>query len=497
MSYLDLLIKQDQASRTNYSFDPRVQMQETRRYASVEPFSNASSSNAVSDYSYTGQPEGSHSDGAIVQESPKTTAVKRYVVMDTSQRDWIKQPNPFSNLTFSFGTQSATSTNPPVYANNPFVPTFADEQQALATPIPGIPNTRGWTLSNVSYPAYNSSVPGGNFIAYDLGYNVAPSGAGFGSVFTPCNVAAIRLVRAVMPQRQFSEIPIIPGSADSARYQSIFVNTTFSTFSTYPYLMLYLNEYFGQYVGGNEPTRRSFSVMTQKQRQQQTFTANGLGVQQFDYEPWGEEALQLQSPITNLQKIQISVSDPIGNIFIHNDNLSISLMQTDINGIFIKCFTPNFQYYSGNELRIGDRITFYPQTISNMLKSPYLAVQSKGKKQFVQALLTGTFTILDQLDYIPNADGIYEPRPANQRTQPYVSSYNGFVITNFFTKYNQGNVLPSYPDSIDETTFTILEPNILVGSNLEFLNVSLQPVYTLELDILQPDTATIGGKIVL
>jgi hypothetical protein len=172
-------------------------------------------------------------------------------------------------------------------------------------------------------------------------------------------------------------------------------------------------------------------------------------------------------------------------------------MQTDINGIFIKCFTPNFQYYSGNELRIGDRITFYPQTISNMLKSPYLAVQSKGKKQFVQALLTGTFTILDQLDYIPNADGIYEPRPANQRTQPYVSSYNGFVITNFFTKYNQGNVLPSYPDSIDETTFTILEPNILVGSNLEFLNVSLQPVYTLELDILQPDTATIGGKIVL
>jgi hypothetical protein len=25
----------------------------------------------------------------------------------------------------------------------------------------------------------------------------------------------------------------------------------------------------------------------------------------------------------------------------------------------------------------------------------------------------------------------------------------------------------------------------------------LQPVYTLELDILQPDTATIGGKIVL
>jgi hypothetical protein len=41
--------------------------------------------------------------------------------------------------------------------------------------------------------------------------------------------------------------------------------------TTYPYLLFYLNEYFGQYVGGNEPMRRSFSVMTQKQRQQADF----------------------------------------------------------------------------------------------------------------------------------------------------------------------------------------------------------------------------------
>jgi hypothetical protein len=442
-------------------------MQETRRYASVEPFSNASSSNAaMSDYNYTGQPEGSHSDGAIVQASPKTTAVKRYIVMDTSQRDWVKQPNPFSNLIFNFGVRSTSLSNPPVYTNNPFVPTFADQQQALPAPIPGIPNIQGWTLSNVSYPGYNSSLPSGNFIAYDLGYNIAPSGAGFGSVFTPCNVAAIRLVRAVMPQRQFSEIPIIPGSADSARYQATLANTTFSTFSTYPYLMLYLNEYFGQYVGGNEPTRRTFSVMTQKQRQQQTFGSNSLGVQQFDYEPWGEEALRLQSPITNLQRIQISVSDPIGNVFIHNDNLSISLMQTDADGVFIKCFTPDLKYYSGNELRIGDRVVFYPQTISNMLKSPFLAVQNADKKQFVQALLTGTFTVLDQLDYIPNADGIYVPRgttvETGERTRPYIASYNGFVITNFFTVGTDGNISPTYPLSIDPTTYTILEPNSLI-----------------------------------
>jgi len=512
-SYLDLLVQQDRRAREEYSYDPRVQMQETRRYASIEPFSNASASNTMSSYTYTGQPEGSHSDAGIVQVSPNTIAVKRYVIMDTSQRDWIKQPNPFSNLVFTFGKQDTTSSNPPVYTNNPFVPTFADQQQALPTPIPGIPNAAGWTLSNVSYPAYNSSLSSGNFIAYDTGYTIAASGSGFGSVFTPCNVAAIRLVRAVMPQRQFSQIPLVPkpdGSltAISEEIKTKLDDTTFSTFSTYPYLMLYLSEYFGQYIGGNEPTRRSFSVITQRQRQQQSFTPNSLGVQQFDYEAWGEEALRLQSPITNLQRLQVSVTDPIGNVFIHTDNLSISLMQTDSNGVYINCFTPNLQYFSGNEMRVGDRIVFYEPTISNMLKSNYLAAQNTDKKKFVQALLTGTFTVLALLDYVPDAFGVYGPRadanPPQPHTTPYVSSYNGFTIPNFFTVGDQGTVTPTYPASIDgygtgasNATFTILEPNSLVGSNLEFMNASLQPVYTLELDILQPDTATIGGKIVL
>lgn len=501
-NYLDLLIQQDQASRTNYNFDPRIQMQETRRYASVEPFSNATSSNATSDVDYTGQTTGSHSDAGILQASPKTVAVKRYVVVDTSQRDWVKQPNPFSNLIFTFGKQSSNASNPPVYENNSFVPTFADQQAVLAAPVPGLPNATGWSFSNVSYPAYNSSLPNGNFIGYDTGYTVNASGAGFGSVFTPCNVSAIRLVRAVMPQRQFLDLPIIPtgsNAATSAAIQTMFANSTFSTFSTYPYLMLYLSEYFGQYVGGNEPTRRSFSVMTQKQRQQQSFSANALGVQQFDYEPWGEEALRLQSPITNLQRIQISVSDPIGNVFIHNDTLTIATMQTDADGMFIKCFTPNFQYFSGNEMRKGDRIIFYPGTISNMLKSPYLAVQNLDKKKFVDALLTGTFPILDVLDYVPDIDGVYGPRSSSNqpRNAPYISSYNGFLIPNFFTSSFEGRVTPAFPGSIDNGTYTILEPSTLVGSNLEFMNASLQPVYTLELDILQPDTSAIGGKIVV
>jgi len=38
---------------------------------------------------------------------------------------------------------------------------------------------------------------------------------------------------------------------------------------------------------------------------------------------------------------------------------------------------------------------------------------------------------------------------------------------------------------------------LYIGSNLPFLNTSLQPVYTLELETQEPDTGAIGGKIVV
>ena len=498
------MMQSDQTARNNFLFDPRVMMNNSRyTLSNVEAFNATKPSNnqEIDPSQYTDIPEGSRSDPAMVQASPDTTPVKRYVIIDSSQRDWIKQPNPLSNLVFTFGSQSTIASNPPVYTNNQFVPTFAIEQSNLSQPAPGLPNTGGWTLAGVSsntvYPPYNSSLPKGNFIGYDTGYIIKPSGAGFGSIFTPCNVQSIRLIRAVLPQRQFLNIPIVPGDTDSSSIQSAIVGKPYSTFTTYPYLLFYLNEYYGQYVGGNEPMRRSFSVLTQKQRQQVRFDVNE-GNQQYDYEPWGAEGLQLQSPITNLQRIAITVSDPIGNGFTQNDSLAISIIQATSNGMYLKCFTGSFNYFSSNDLRVGDRIIFYQETLSNMLKSPILAALNPEKRSFLIDLLNDTYPVLELLDYVQNSDGIYVPRDAsNARTTPYIASYNGFLIPNFVVADAQGNATPLYPNAIDSTTYNVIEPNILVGSNVPILNVTLQPVYTLELDILQPNTSKIGGTIVL
>jgi len=503
--------REQEDARQHYNYDPRVTMANTRGFSNVDAANAQGPPNLgrVDPSEYTDIPQGSRSDPSIVQESPQTRAFKRYVIIDASQRDFVKQPNPYSNLTFSFGSQALDASNPPVYENNNFVPTFALEQSLLPTPIPGIPNLSGWTLatgsSNTKYPPYNSSLGRGNFIAVDTGYLIQPSGSGFGSVFTPCNVQSIRLVRAVLPQKQFLSIPIDPSanSVDgqtSADIQSKLVGKPYSTFTTYSYLMLYLNEYFGQYVGGNEPVRRSFSVMTQKQRQQTNFQSD-VGVQQFDYEPWGAEALHLQSPITNLQKLALTVTDPVGNVFAQNDTLSVTLIQATSNNMYLKCFTPNFSYFSSNDLRVGDRVLFYSKTINDMLKSPVLqaiASTNPQKRAFLLALSNATFPVLQLLDYVQDKNFVYVPRDVNTaRTNPYVSSYNGFLIPNFVTIGPNGDATPTYPLSIDPTTSNALEPNTLVGSNLAFLNSSLQPVYTLELETLQPDTANLGGKIVM
>jgi hypothetical protein len=507
--YASIMMREQAMARRNYNFDPRERFLQSRYVnQAIETFNSTVPTNTVDVPMTTEEDVGSRLDASTVQEAPATRSTKKYIIIDASQRDWVKQPNPYTNLVFTFGSQTTVASNPIVYSNNPFIPTFAVEQASNNPPIVGLPNNRGWTLSvgssNVFYPPYNPNLPRGIPIGPDTGFIIQPSGFGFGSSMNATNVASIRLIRAVLPQRQFLSIPIDastnPGGTDASTsdfIQSNLVGKPYSTFATYPYLLFNLNEFYGQYVGGNEPMRRSFSVMTQKQRSQTDFQID-VGVQQYDYEPWGAEALDLQSPITTLKQLAISITDPIGTPFTQNDNLTISLIQSTDNKMYLKCFTGSFQYFSSNELRVGDRVSFYSNTITDMLKSPILAVLPADKTSFVTSLINRTFPVLQLLDYVKDIDGIYRPRDASSaRTAPYVASYNGFIIPNFVTIDPDGFAKPTYPNSIDDVTSNVLEPTVLVGSNMPFLNTSLQPVYTMEFEMVEPDTSKIGGKIVV
>ena len=505
-------------------------------------------SESKGDIRFAGPDIGSRNDASVVQIVPKTTPVKRYVVIDASQRDWVKQPNPNSDIIYSFGRQNFTPYPAPVYTNNSFVPTFATGADGAINTQPGLPNVLGWYLSNIFYPPYNSSRPSGDFIGNDTGYIIQPSGLGFGSVFTASNVQSIKLIRAVLPQRQFLSIPILVTSPSNTIYpeteagysnyiydisnyssnatsapvnypsytnpggsnypgvvQTNLGNKSYSTFGTYPYLLFKLNEYPGKYVGGNDFMRDAFSVLTQKTRTQTNFALD-VGVQHFDYEPWGEEAVTFQSPITNLQQLKISVTDPVGNPFIQNDGLTITRIQTDANGLFLRCFTGTDQYFDNNELRIGDRVIFDQVTLANIVKSTLISA-NKDKVRMLTRIGTTSFPVIQLLDYVVDRDtGLFTPRSlvaAQARTASYNTSYNGFLIPNFLNTDQNGYVSQTYPDAPDTGNYDIctfpilynLNP-LISANNLPFLNISLQPTYTLELVCLEPDTSQLGGKTV-
>jgi len=486
---------------------------------SMEPpgptaYSDAPPRNGVQfkgDVRFSGPDLGSRNDAQSVQATPNTVPVKHYVIIDASHRNWVSQPNPYSNVVYSFGSQSTGGYSPPVYSNNPFIPTFGSDANGNLNTQPGAPNLIGWYLSSVFYPAYNSSRPKGNFIAYDTGYTINPSGLGFGSVFLPSNVQSIRLVRAVLPQRQFLTVPVLVDSAATASDIAAYgpggtvqyvVGKSHSSFSTYPYLLFYLNEYQGKYVGGNEAMRRSFSVMTLKTRTQTDFDLD-IGVQYYDYEPWNAEAMTFQSPLTTLKQLQISVTDPIGLGFAQNDSLSVTLVQTDPHKLFLQFFTGTTQYFNSNELRVGDRVIFDGATLSNIAKATSITTNS-DKVSVANALGDVAFPVLQLLDYVldPNTGTFVARTTSTARTTSYTTSYNGFVIPNFLTSNSTGDVKPLYANAADPGNYNVFTFPIQYNinpvqyiSNLPFMNISLQPTYTLELTCLEPDTGVLGGRI--
>jgi hypothetical protein len=437
-----------------------------------------------------------------VQQLPQTMMSKRYIVIDAAHRDFVKQPNPYSNLVFSFGSQSTQYVSKGVTANNPTVPLYASNSLGEKNTVPGLPNTTGWVFNGVTFPGYDpnrTNVPNCNLP--NDNYFIQPSGNGFGTVDQAVFVTSIRIVRVILPQKQFLLVPNVPGNAESARINEQVVGKTYSAFSTYPYLLLNLDTYFGQYYGGNEPTRRTFSALTQRTRTQTDFGLD-IGVQHYDYEPWGMEAHQLPAPIPSLQKLTVTLTDPIGTPFTHQDTLAVSLIQADASsGLFLKCFAADFSYFSSNDLRIGDRVLFDTATLCNMQVSP---LTPTSKISFIKNLVGTPLLVVELLDYVDIGNGVYGPRDVSAgyaRTLPNVAAYNGFVVPNFFVSDAQGNAVPRYPQSINgygltSTNSNVLEPQALVGSNLPFLNTSLQPCYTVELTCASPDTTQFGQNIV-
>ena len=109
--YVSIMMREQAAARSQYNFDPRQRLASSRPFL-VETFNSTQNTNVVevNPDDYAEQNVGSRSDESSVQATPETKAFKKYIIIDSSQRDWVKQPNPYSNLVFTFGSQSVGSS---------------------------------------------------------------------------------------------------------------------------------------------------------------------------------------------------------------------------------------------------------------------------------------------------------------------------------------------------------------------------------------------------
>lgn len=156
-------------------------------------------------------------------------------------------------------------------------------------------------------------------------------------------------------------------------------------------------------------------MLAQDMRPQIDFTLTN-GPQYFDYKPWNQEVLRFQSPLTSLQKLQISVTDPQGNVFgvSQPDNMEVESIRlatlvdasgntTAVSRATLACIANSADTYLETQLRVGDSITFHAPTLSNIIESAALR-DNQDKKDFALALVGKTLPVLAVKKYTLNPE---------------------------------------------------------------------------------------------
>lgn len=385
--YQSLLAETDTEARDEYHYDPRVVMYNQRSFErDVAPFSTGptaveTTGEEAENRKITEEPAAELESLAVpVMAQPKFVESKKIVIVDTAQRDWVAQPDAYSNVVFTFGTQVPTSAPAgiqiPYYSNNPVIPYSAYEMPPIVlngpTPaqlannksnvIPGtVPswdaqlgrfnNIYGWRLvfdaatgqlkhtpsainpgdRIVYFPPYNPADTQGSLIGVDSNvFNDALLGTQFGTQLELSNVTSIRLIRATLPVRKFDTFnPAIFADVSSSANPNFNTNTQniLNTFHTEPYLLLTVDNLTGLYYGAGQVPQNAFAALAQQTRNPIDGNSTIFLSQFQDYYPWAEEAYTFSPPLSQLSNLNLALSNSYGAPFNHLDNAYITSIQ--------------------------------------------------------------------------------------------------------------------------------------------------------------------------
>lgn len=563
LKYQDLLVQTDQEAREEYEYDPRVQfLYESRELGNVpDAHSNNAAQFPEADHAYT-LSEGEDSapafsargDKQVVQTAPRMIKRKRYVVLDTAHRDWTQQSNAYA-CSFAFGTPTSTPTVTvqrfPIYENNRTIPVIADQNTAR---VLGVYNNAGFSISTVgSFAPYNPTASPGRLVGYDT-YSNAVNHV-FSTSNKISNVVSMKLARAVLPHRQFFNFnpnlitwytsslsmgtsiseTLSASSGGATATLSTIVTTSpvsniyqnmYTTFMTEPYILMFVNNFQGQYYGGNDPIHRAFTALAQDRR----ITLNpavGIGAQYQDYYSWSEEDFTFNSPLATIPKFDISIAKNNGQPYQQIDDLqilglgiyaqnSLSSFRTagwpvPTNPSAGACLIGAFlqRNYGSNgapplgtqgwvsktEMRPGDRVSFHKPTLLSLIQSPDIANHPHST------------TYLTLLNWMYSNDAtivytLYAEGPAllsDDQSRPWINS----IVFPYDVANYDGYIPPS--NLLNQSAFPVIltpEPSPPAGiqalspSNshvLPILNNNMQATFTFELTCLVPDVTSLSS----
>jgi hypothetical protein len=533
LRYQDLLVQTDEEAREEYEYDPRVNfLMGAGELGNVpDAHSNTQGQFPEADEAYTlseGQPSGI-GDKDYLQPTPAMIKRKQLVVLDTAHRDWTQQSNAYA-CSFAFGTPTTTPTTTiqrfPIYENNRTIPTIADQNTAR---VLGVFNSAGFTISTVgAFAPFNPYSSPGRLVGYDTySNNVTPA---FSTSNKISNVISMKLTRAVLPHRQFFNFNpnlitwYTSQSGISLTDISTFQNM-YTTFMTEPYILLNVNNFQGQYYGGNDPINRAFTVLAQDRRVVLN-PAVGIGAQYQDYYPWSDEALGFNSPLATIPKFDIALTKNNGQVYEQVDDIQIvglaiyaqnTLSSFNSAGwpvptnpsagaCLIGAFVQRLGGTSGappigskgwvskTEMRAGDRISFHQPTLLSLIQSQDVAASPYASTYL--NLFNWMFSNDATIVYTTLAEG---PALLSDNQTPWlntiifpydIAGYDGYIESS--NLLNQS----AFPVTLAPSIAAISGVNVLSPSNshiVPIMNNNMQATLTFELTCLVPDVASLSS----
>jgi hypothetical protein len=362
----------------------------------------------------------------LVQTAPDMIPVKRYVIIDTSVRDWTVQADAYSNI-FSFGSAAASSASNltaqvPFYFNNPSIPLSAYETSQttllnvqMTGQVTTVPNNRpqifgagetppayfnvtsgtvrpvyGWkvVVSNGTtlhspdtysptdpavrinyFPVFNAREATGGQVGIDIYPGQQANSNTFATQLPLSNITEIALIRATLPVRGTQ-----PYGASTFGGNIVYADSLQGK----SYLLMNIQNMRGQYYGGSYTAQKSFSVLTQNTRTLYEGDCNFPG-QYSDYYPFSNEKYLFDPPMSQLSNADIQIYDSAGVALSQTDNLQVVDMVFQGTGK-VKFFVTQNALVSNafgdsnvfikNSIRIGDDIKFYDPTLTRILSDP-------------------------------------------------------------------------------------------------------------------------------